>query len=97
MTLGISPTVIVLDLESLKTAVREVVREELALAQHQQEPDRLLNAKEASELLGLKSVNAFRIAVSRGKYADAVVRNGRSVRFKKSALLEAWRPAGGAA
>ncbi len=85
-------TVISVTPEELDQLVQRAVL--AALREHHARPDAdaLLSTKEAAALIGV-TPNALAVAISRRKYPNAVVRNGRSIRLKRQELLDAWEAA----
>ena len=82
--------IVTVDLTTLQRFVQEAVRDAVrdGVARNQAaDADALLTAEQAAALTG-RTANAIRVASSRGLLPS--VRQGRSVRFRRSDVLAGW-------
>lgn len=72
--------------EDIGAIVRRVIRDELVSLQRVGDPDELLDAHAASQLLGM-SPAALRRAAERGRFPVPPIRIGRRLRWRRGDLL----------
>lgn len=73
--------------EHFETTLRRVVRDELAAFRQHGDPDALLDAEAAAQLLGM-SAAALRRATERGRFPIEPVRIARRLRWRRGDLLQ---------